>query len=163
MLPHARHEFILINDSDIHVPDDYVRRVVAPLKNDSVGMVTCLYRGIASASLGSKLESLGISSDFVPGVLCAKRLEGELRFGLGSTLAFSRGALDAAGGFTPLADYLADDYQLGYRISQAGLSVQLADCVVDHYLPRYSLQEFVQHQLRWARAIRTRGRAVTWD
>lgn len=155
MLPHARHEFILINDSDIHVPDDYVRRVVAPLKDESVGMVTCLYRGIASASLGSKLESLGISSDFVPGVLCAKRLEGELRFGLGSTLAFSRGALDAAGGFTPLADYLADDYQLGYRISQTGLSVQLADCVVDHYLPRYSLQEFIQHQLRWARAIRT--------
>ena len=92
MLPHARHEFILINDSDIHVPGDYVRRVVAPLKNDSVGMVTCLYRGIASASLGSKLESLGISSDFVPGVLCAKRLEGELRFGLGSTLAFSLAA-----------------------------------------------------------------------
>ena len=155
MLPHARHEFILINDSDIRVADDYLRRVVAPLESRSVGMVTCLYRGIAAASLGSKLESLGISSDFVAGVLCAKRLEGELRFGLGSTLAFSRAALDAAGGLTPLADYLADDYQLGYRISQTGLSVQLADCIVDHYLPAYSFQEFVQHQLRWARAIRT--------
>jgi ceramide glucosyltransferase len=155
MLPHARHELLLINDSDILVPDDYLRRVVARLKDRSVGMVTCLYRGVAAGSIGSKLEALGISSDFVPGVLTANRLDGGLRFGLGSTLAFSRTSLDAAGGFSPLADYLADDYQLGYRISQAGLSVELADCIVDHYLPEYSFGEFVQHQLRWARAIRT--------
>src|SRR5215831_4071735 len=155
MLPHARHELLLINDSDIEVPDDYLRRVVERLKDRSVGMVTCLYRGIAGGSIGSKLEALGISSDFVPGVLTANRLDGELRFGLGSTLAFSRTSLDAAGGFSPLADYLADDYQLGYRISKAGLSVELADCIVDHYLPEYSFGEFVQHQLRWARAIRT--------
>jgi ceramide glucosyltransferase len=154
MLPHARHKLLLINDSDIEVPDDYLRRVVAPLEDRSVGMVTCLYRGAAAESIGSKLESLGISSDFIPGVLTAKRFDGGLRFGLGSTLAFSRKALDAAGGFGPLADYLADDYQLGYRITQAGLKVELADCVVDHYLPPYSLGEFVQHQLRWARTIR---------
>ena len=135
MLPHARHELLLINDSDIQVPSDYLRRVLAPLKNRSVGMVTCLYRGAAAESIGSKLESLGISSDFIPGVLTANRFDGGLRFGLGSTLAFSRKALDAAGGFIPLTDYLADDYQLGYRISQAGLKVELADCVVDHYLP----------------------------
>jgi ceramide glucosyltransferase len=155
MLPHARHELLLINDSDIQVPDDYLRRVVTRLKDPTVGMVTCLYRGVAAGSIGSKLEALGISSDFVPGVLTANRLDGGLRFGLGSTLAFSRKSLDAAGGFSPLADYLADDYQLGYRISQAGFSVELADCVVDHYLPEYSFGEFVQHQLRWARAIRT--------
>src|SRR5215813_9111302 len=130
MLPHARHELLLINDSDIEVPDDYLRRVVERLKDRSVGMVTCLYRGIAGGSIGSKLEALGISSDFVPGVLTANRLDGGLRFGLGSTLAFSRKSLDAAGGLSPLADYLADDYQLGYRISQAGLKVELADCVV---------------------------------
>src|SRR5215471_14954888 len=155
MLPHASHELLLINDSDIQVPDDYLRRVVARLKDRSVGMVTCLYRGVAADSIGSKLEALGISSDFVPGVLTANRLDGGLRFGLGSTLAFSRTSLAAAGGFSPLADYLADDYQLGYRISQAGFGVELADCVVDHYLPEYSFGEFVQHQLRWARAIRT--------
>jgi ceramide glucosyltransferase len=154
MLPHARHELLLINDSDIQVPNDYLRRVLAPLENRSIGMVTCLYRGAAAESIGSKLESLGISSDFIPGVLTANRFDGGLRFGLGSTLAFSRKALDAAGGFIPLADYLADDYQLGYRISQAGLKVELADCVVDHYLPPYSPGEFVQHQLRWARTIR---------
>jgi ceramide glucosyltransferase len=155
MIPNARHEFLIINDSDIEVPKDYLQRVIAPLEQTSVGMVTCLYRGIAGRTIGSKLESLGISSDFIPGVLCAKVIDGGIHFGLGSTLAFSRKTLETIGGLQPLADFLADDYQLGYRISQAHLNVEFADCVVDHYLPPYSFSAFFQHQLRWARAIRT--------
>src|SRR5439155_9670017 len=69
MLPLARYEYVLINDSDICVPADYLRRVAGPLENASVGMVTCLYRGIAADTIGSRMESLGISSDFAPGVL----------------------------------------------------------------------------------------------
>jgi ceramide glucosyltransferase len=129
--------------------------VAAPMESSSVGMVTCLYRGVPGRSIGSKLESLGIASDFIPGVLCAERLDSGIRFGLGSTLAFSRRSLDRIGGLPPLADFLADDYQLGHRMAEAGLRVELADCVVDHYLPEYSFSAFVQHQLRWARAIRT--------
>lgn len=155
MLPHARYDYLVINDSDIEVPGDYLKRVIAPLKSSSVGMATCLYRGVAGHSIGSKLESMGIASDFIPGVLCAQRLERGLSFGFGSTLAFSRQSLHRIGGLHPLADFLADDYQLGYRMSQTGLQVELADCVVDHYLPEYSLTAFFQHQLRWARAIRT--------
>jgi ceramide glucosyltransferase len=154
MLPSARHEFLVINDSDIRVPEDYLHRVITPLENSTVGLVTCLFRAIAGRSLCSKLEALGISSDFVPGVLCARRLEGGIRFGLGSTLAFSRQALEKIGGLTPLADFLADDYQLGYRMSQAGFRVEFADCIVDHYLPEYSFAAFLQHQLRWARTVR---------
>src|SRR5213593_1916972 len=154
MLPQASYDFLLINDSDINVPQDYLRRVMAPLEDPSVGMVTCLYRGIRADTVGSKLESLGISSDFMPGVLCAKVLEGGIRFGMGSTLAFHRRTLEAIGGLKTLADYLADDFQIGYRTSQAGLRIELADCVVDHYLPAYSLRTFIQHQLRWARTIR---------
>src|SRR5262245_28945315 len=155
MLPAARHEFLLINDSDIDAPSDYLRKVIAPFDDTSTGMVTCLYRGVASSSVGSKLESLFISSDFMPGVLCAKRLEGGLHFAMGSTLALSRRTLHAIGGLVPLADYLADDYQMGYRVSKAGLRVELADCVVDHWLPPYTFGEFMRHQLRWARAIRS--------
>jgi ceramide glucosyltransferase len=154
MLPSAGHEFIVINDSDIKVPADYLQRVIAPLADSSVGMITCLFRAVAGRSLGSKLEALGISSDFVPGVLCARRLEGGIRFGLGSTLAFSRQTLEKIGGLTPLADFLADDYQLGYRMHQAGFQVEFADCTVDHYLPEYSFGAFLQHQLRWARTVR---------
>ncbi len=155
MLPEARHDFLLINDSDIGVPKDYLRRVMAPLEDPSAGMATCLYRGIGAGSPGSQLESLGIISDFIPGVLCARHLEGGLYFAMGSTLAFPRRTLDAIGGLNPLADYLADDYEMGYRTSKAGLRIELADCIVDHYLPAYSFKAFIQHQLRWARAIRS--------
>jgi len=154
MLPSAKHEFLVINDSDIEVPKDYLRRIIAPLENSTVGLVTCLFRAVAGCSLGSRLEGLGISSDFVPGVLSARRMEGGIRFALGSTLAFSRQALEKIGGLTPLADFLADDYQLGYRIYQAGFRIEFADCIVDHYLPEYSFGAFIQHQLRWARTVR---------
>jgi ceramide glucosyltransferase len=154
MLPAARHDVLLVNDSDIRVAGDYLRRVISPLADDSVGLVTCLYRGVASGTLGSRLEALGISTDFIPGVLSARFIEGDLRFGLGSTLAFRRGDLQAIGGFEALADYLADDYELGRRIAKTGKRVELADSVVETFLPAYSVRQFVQHQLRWSRTIR---------
>jgi len=119
-----------------------------------VGMVTCLYHGIAASTLGSKLEALGISTDFSAGVLTARQVEGGIRFALGSTLAFSREALDSVGGLEPLVDYLADDYQLGRRISAQGYKVLLADVNVETFVPGYSFREFFLHQLRWARSTR---------
>src|SRR5580692_5022506 len=145
MLPAARHELLLVNDSDIRVPSDYLRQVITPLTDDSVGLVTCLYRGAASPTLGSRLEALGISTDFVPGVLSARFLEKGLHFGLGSTLAFHRRDLDAAGGFEALLDYLADDYELGHRISSTGKRVELSAAIVATFLPAYSLRQFFQH------------------
>ena len=117
-------------------------------------MVTCLYRGIAAPTLGSRLEALGISTDFSAGVLTARQLEGGIRFGLGSTLAFKRNALAAIGGLEPLIDYLADDYELGQRIAAAGLKVVLADVTVETFLPAYGFRDFLVHQLRWARSTR---------
>jgi len=154
MLAEARYELLIINDSDIRVEPDYLRRVTAPLADARVGMVTCLYRGVAGATLGSRLEALGISTDFCPSVLVARQLEGGIRFGLGSTLAFRRAELDKIGGFTSFVDYLADDYELGKRIAGLGLIVKLSDVVVETYLPSYRPGEFFAHQLRWARGVR---------
>lgn len=153
MLPHAGYEHLIVNDSDIRVAPDYLRRTLAPLAQPSVGMVTCLYRGVPEATLGSRLESLGISTDFAAGVLVARSLEG-VRFGLGSTLAFRRTELSRVGGFEALLDYLADDYQLGNRIAALGLEVRLSEVVVDTYLPAYDFAAFFEHQLRWARSVR---------
>src|SRR3984957_11090781 len=153
MLTEARHDFLIVNDSDIRVEPDYLRRVTEPLADERVGMVTCLYRGVASATLGSHLEALGISTDFCPGVLVARQLEG-IRFGLGSTLAFRRSGLEKIGGFISFVDYLADDYELGKRLSGLGLALHLSDVVVETYLPRYGLRDFFAHQLRWARGVR---------
>lgn len=154
MLPHARFDYLLINDSDIHVTPDYLRRVMTPFAADKVGMVTCPYRGIAANTLGSKLESIGISTDFIAGVLAARQIEGGIHFALGSTLAISRDALNVIDGLRSLVDYLADDFELGYRVSKAGLEVVLADVVVETHLPAYSFRDFFEHQLRWARSTR---------
>lgn len=154
MLARSKYETILINDSDIRVQSDYLRRVMAPLSDPQVGLVTCLYRGVASPTLGSRLESLGISTDFSAGVLAAWQLEGGISFGLGSTLALRRRDLEAIGGFEALLDYLADDYQIGKRIAGRGLRVKLSDVLVDTFLPAYTFSQFVDHQLRWGRTIR---------
>lgn len=154
MAAHARYNHLLINDSDIYVPTDYLLRVMAPFAHTEVGMVTCPYRGIPANTLGSKLESLGISTEFIPGVLVARQIENGIHFALGSTLAMSRKALDSIGGLRPLVNYLADDFELGLRISQAGYDVVLADMAVETHLPAYSFVEFFQHQMRWARSTR---------
>jgi ceramide glucosyltransferase len=154
MLAAAHYQHLLVNDSDIRVESDYLRRVIAPLADEQVGMVTCLYRGAAAATLGSRLEALGISTDFCPGVLVAQQLEGGVRFGLGSTLAFRRADLERIGGFRSFVDFLADDYELGRRIAGLGLRVELSDVVVETHLPAYDLRGFLAHQLRWARGVR---------
>ena len=154
MLPSARYQHLIVNDSDIRVEPDYLRRVIAPLLDNHVGMVTCLYRGVAAPTIGSRLESLGISTDFCAGVLVARLLEGGLHFGLGSTLAFRRADLEITGGFRAIVDFLSDDYQLGHRIAGLGLQVVLSDVVVETHLPAYDIPGFLAHQLRWARSVR---------
>jgi len=154
MLVEAKYDRVLVNDSDIRVQLDYLRRVMAPLADPQVGLVTCLYRGVPGRTLGSRLESIGISTDFSAGVLAARTLEGGIHFGLGSTLAFRRSDLAAIGGFEALVDYLADDYEIGRRMAKRGLRVRLSDVVVETYLPAYTLRQFVDHQLRWGRTVR---------
>ena len=153
MSPQAKHEYLVVNDSDIQIRPDYLHRMVVPLANPRVGLVTCLYRGVPASTPGSWSEALGII-DFASGVLAARQLEGGLHFGLGSTLAFRRQDLTDLGGFEAFCDYLADDYQLGNRLSSKGLLVKLSHLVVETFLPPYSIREFVSHQLRWARTVR---------
>jgi ceramide glucosyltransferase len=159
MLREARYEHILINDSDIHVSPQYLTRVMAVFADVGVGLVTAPYIGRTAErrpamTIWSRLEALGISTDFLPGVLSARRLEGGIRFGLGSTLATTKTALGKAGGLEPLVEYLADDYEMGERIAKAGYRVELSNEVVETTVPAYSLRGFSDHQLRWARSTR---------
>jgi ceramide glucosyltransferase len=164
LAPQARHESLLINDSDITVNPHYLARVMAhfappkPHPNQQqpkhVGLVTALYRGRIHGTLGSRLESLGIATDFMPSVLVARMIEGGLRYGLGSTLAVSREALHKIGGFESLVNHLADDYELGERIYKAGYRVALSAEVVETSVPAYTWQDFCNHQLRWLRTVR---------
>lgn len=165
MLPEARFDYIVVNDSDITVSPEYLSRVIAPFLqppaagHTSLGLVTAPYFGQAERTLWSRLEALGVSTDFIPGVLAAYALEGGLRFGLGSTLATTRTALDAIGGFASLVDQLADDYELGARLHAAGYGVELLPEVVATNIPAYTFRGFADHQLRWSRSVRDSRRA----
>jgi ceramide glucosyltransferase len=155
---HAQHAFLLINDSDITVSPRYLERVMrcfdAANSGPQVGLVTALYRGRPHGTLPSRLEALGIATDFQAGVLLSKKIEGGLSYGLGSTLAVRREALAKIGGLEVLVEQLADDYELGARIFQAGYRVELSAEVVETGVPAYGWRGFIDHQLRWARTVR---------
>lgn len=150
----ARSSYLLVNDSDIHVPADYLARVMSYFRDTRIGLVTSFYRGVPGLTLGSRLEALGISGEFMAGVLAARQIEGGMHFALGSTLAVSREALASIGGFASLLEYLADDFELGYRVARAGHQVVLADMVVETYVPDYTFATFLEHQMRWGRSTR---------
>ena len=168
LLPQARYEHIVVNDSDIFVSPDYLTSIFTPFTTSSapgfetaatLGLVTVPYLGRSERTLCSRLEALGISTDFIPGVLTARLLEDGIRFGLGSTLATTRSALASIGGFEALVDQLADDYELGARLHRAGYRVELVPEIVATTVPAYTLRGFVDHQLRWARSTRDSRRA----
>ena len=169
MLPHAAHEHIVISDGDIAIGPGYMAAIFAEFPppemqtppKSKVGLVTAPYRGRAHGlagcddpTLGGRLEALAIATDFFPGVLTARWLERGMRFGLGSTLATTKTALQAIGGLEPLVNYLADDYELGARLTRAGYRVILSSEVVTTSVAPYSFGGFWAHQLRWARAMR---------
>jgi ceramide glucosyltransferase len=156
MVPHALGEMLVINDADIVVGPNYLEKIAAELSQPKVGFVTTPYFGRTSDTpvLWAKLEALGISTDFMPGVLTARLLDRAMRFGLGSTLALRRETLEQIGGLSPLLEHLADDYELGARVHAAGKRVVLSSEVVATSVPQYSFLDLWHHQLRWARGVR---------
>jgi ceramide glucosyltransferase len=158
---HARHDIWLINDSDITVGPHYLERVVCCFapgaqhpNKPPVGLVTALFRGRAHGTLASRFEALAISTDFIAGVLISKLIEGGLHYGLGSTLAVRRDALEKSGGLLALVDLLADDFEMGARVERAGYRVALSTEVVETSVPAYDWRSFFDHQLRWLRTVR---------
>ena len=148
----ARHPVLVINDSDIVVEADYLRQVISLLAEPKCGLATCLYRA-RGTSWPARWEALGIATDFAPSVLVARTL-GIAEFALGSTIALRAADLERAGGFAAIGDYLADDYQLGRRISELGYRIALAYTVVETHLSGETWGDVWRHQVRWARTIR---------
>jgi ceramide glucosyltransferase len=149
---HATHGFIVVNDADIAVPKDYLRRLAGTLQQPGVGLVTCLYRAEGNR-FPAIWEALGIATDFAPSTLVAP-FTGVREFGLGSTLAFRASDMRRAGGFSAIRDYIADDYQVGKRISALGLRVRMARMPVSTWMGDSTWGDVWRHQVRWARTIR---------
>ena len=154
MLPRARYDTIVLSDSDIVVERDYLRRIVALLGEPDVGAVTCLYHGIGGTGLWSRISALATNSHFLPQAITALGL----RLGkpcCGATIALRRSMLDRIGGFHAFADVLADDYAIGVAVRAAGYDVKAAPFLVGHRCFEGSLREFMRHQIRVARTIRS--------
>jgi ceramide glucosyltransferase len=148
----ARHDVLFVNDGDIVAPPGYFADVVGLLEDPNVGLVTGLYRA-KGQSIAAQAEALGIVTEFVPSVLVARLLSSS-GFALGATMAFRRSTLDEIGGFAAIREYLADDYQLGARISARNKRIAMANPVVVTNLGAGSWSDVWKHQVRWSRTIR---------
>jgi ceramide glucosyltransferase len=149
----AQYEVLVLTDGDVRVGPRFLREVAAPLADQKTGAVTSFYRGIAERNLGAQLEAVGASSDFFAGVLMAQWLEG-IHFALGASIATTKKWLSTMGGFTAIANVLADDYEFGLRIAKAGGQIVLSREAVWTMYPAQTLHGFWDHQVRWARTVR---------
>jgi ceramide glucosyltransferase len=151
----AKHDILVLSDGDIRVPPDYLRRVVAPLRDERIGLVTCMYRAVAAqGDLPTLLWCAAINATLTPQILGARKVE-KPTYAFGATLALRRSTLQSIHGFEDIANMLADDYQLGNRIAAHGLQLWLSECVVDTVLALGSWRRLFQHLLRRARTNRS--------
>lgn len=151
--PLIKYDIIIVADSDVRVDADYLSTISAHFADPEIGLVTSLYRGAAVASVATAVEALGFTAEMVPNVIVAEKLEG-LSFALGASLAVRRTALAEIGGFNSLADYLADDYQLGNMIHKAGWKVALSGHFVESIMQDERFAAVFARQLRWCRTMR---------
>ncbi len=149
----ARHDILIISDSDMRVEADYVERVVAGFDSDRVGLVTCLYKGTPAPGLASHLGAMFINQWFTPSALIPA-LFGKMKHCFGATMAIMRDVLNEIGRLDAIAANLADDYTLGRLVREAGYEIRLADVVVENMVEEADLKALVLHELRWARTIR---------
>jgi ceramide glucosyltransferase len=154
MLPAARHDFLVISDSDMRVDRRYLGAVITPLHDPSTGLVTCLYRGFSTGGMWSDLGALHINFGFLPSALLATAI-GVDRGCFGATIALRRDTLHRIGGFTRVRDELADDQRIGEAVRALGPAVVLSPYLVEARVSEPSFAGLWRHELRWARTVRT--------
>jgi ceramide glucosyltransferase len=149
----AEYDIVVQSDGDVRVGPNYLREIVAPFADSSVGVTSCFYRGIVQRNLGAELEAVGVASDFFAGALIADWKEG-VTFALGASVTTTKEWLNIIGGYQSLANLLADDYEIGNRIHKAGGKVLLSRESVWTTYPAQTVRSFWEHQIRWARTVR---------
>ncbi|MCU1336414.1 MAG: putative ceramide glucosyltransferase [Bryobacterales bacterium] len=157
MLSASAHDLVVMSDSDIRVTPTLLRTIAAEFQDPKLGVATCPYRAVAghfgSTSFWSKIEAIGMNTDFLAGILVARMLEG-MRFAVGPTIAARRHALESIGGFDRLKDYLAEDFVMGKFAAEAGHGVSLSSYVIEHHIGSSDFRHNAAHRLRWTRSTR---------
>ena len=149
----AKNDVLVISDSDMRVTPDYLRRVVAPLAQEQIGMVTCPYHAALAQNFTAGLEALHMGVTFLPAVIVARHFL-NMRFAMGATIAVRREDLKKAGGFASVKDYLADDYEIAIRIADLGRKIVLSDYILGSVLGSTTFWEEWSREVRWSRCNR---------
>jgi len=153
MLKTARYDLLVMSDSDIRVEPGFLSSIAAEFADEHVALATCPYRAVAGESIWSKLESEGMNTEFLGGLLVARMLEG-VKFAVGPTLVARRSVLVAIGGFNVLKDYLAEDFVMGKLAAEKGFGVILSRTIVEHRIGSETLSANAAHRIRWCRSTR---------
>jgi ceramide glucosyltransferase len=149
----AAHEVLVISDSDVRVRPDYLRQVVAPLRDPNVGAATCFYVPTEATTLADHLQTVGMMSDFYAGILVAWQLEG-VKFALGPTIATTRARLNEFGGYPALENRPGDDLLVGRLIAEQGYEVALLNYAIGTVCDYGSLRDLLHKRLRWIVVMR---------
>jgi len=153
MMAEAAHDLLVMSDSDIRVTPALLKSIAAEFQDSKLGVATCPYRAVAGFSFWSRLEAIGMNTDFLAGILVARMLEG-MRFAVGPTIAARRHVLESIGGFDRLKDYLAEDFVMGKFAAEAGHGVSLSSYVIEHHIGSSDFGHTAAHRLRWTRSTR---------
>ena len=153
MLTAARHQLLVMSDSDVLVTPRMLRVIAAEFQDPKLGIATCPYRAVAGSSIWSTLEAIGMNTEFIAGLVVARMIE-SVKFAVGPTIAARRSALQAIGGFETLQAYLAEDFVMGHLASEKGLGVILSSYVIEHRIGSQGFAANVRHRLRWTRSTR---------
>lgn len=153
MMAVAKHDVLVMSDSDIRVTRDFLRRIAAEFSDPEIALATCPYRAVAGSSVWSRMEASGMNTTFWQGAFTARLVEG-MTFAVGPTTVVRRRFIDEAGGIASLKDYLAEDFELGRRLATAGHRVILSSYVVEHRIGSETAARNVEHRIRWARTGR---------
>jgi ceramide glucosyltransferase len=153
LVSEAQHEVVVISDSDVRARPDYLRTLVAPLADSSVGAVTCLYVPTEEKSLAQSLQTIGMVSDFYPGILVARQLDG-VKFALGTTIATTRARLAGFGGYRAIENRPGDDLLVGRLIAAQGVRVELLPYAIETVADYQSMPDLVQKRMRWTIVMR---------
>lgn len=153
LVDEASHEYLVISDSDVRVQSNYLRKTIAPLANPSVGAATCFYVPLEDTSWVQQLQDVGMLSDFYPGILVARQLDG-VKFALGPTIATTRARLEAFGGYASLENRPADDLMVGRLIADQGYEVEILPYSISTVPDYQSLRDLFHKRLRWITVMR---------
>jgi ceramide glucosyltransferase len=154
LVKEAQHDLLVMTDSDVRVGLDYLRELVAPFSDPTVGAVTSFYRCMGGGTLAADLAMLGMCSDSLPTALIARKLEGGVQFAFGWTMATTKERLAEIGGWESMANHHSDDFELGNRIARQGHRVEIMRESVSVVFPKETLPELFRQELRWAIGLR---------